>query len=137
MFRVCWCPNERYIKDFDSENNEIKSLKRCCPKTKMAIDNGANLTCVLDKKGKEPEKYCDQGNFGVFSQWSYNTIDDKITWNNGLEEHSISSDGGGMYDICVAPTIGYGSQEPGDNIKMKLFMCKIVPPCNGRHPCLR
>ena len=105
MFRVCWCPNERYIKDFDSQNNETKSLTRCCPKTKMAIADGSNLTCVLDRKGHEPEKHCDQGNFKDIDQWSYNSTDDKITWTTDwTNNNSISGDGGGIYDICIAPS---------------------------------
>ena len=120
MFKVCMCPNERYIKDIDYANKDIKSLERCCPKTKLVEISGSEkkLRCILDKKGQEPEKHC-EGKFIKTTHFHYNSSESQLTWQqyeNAPTNNSISG-----YDFCVGLHFNRRAETPEDHIKMNLL----------------
>jgi hypothetical protein len=130
IFDVCWCPDDNYISQIDSENVTIKTLPRCCQKNKLTILEKDYLTCPLEKQAK---KYC--GNPFVYLNFTYDQDNDKLVRYKHIR-HSGTTTGKNEpgYDLCVGPTVNFGTNH-NESIQMALFECKL--PCEGKTPCLR
>ena len=131
IFDVCWCPDDNYISQIDSENEKIETLPRCCQKTKLTLKEGDEyLACPLEKQGK---KYC--GNLFVYLNFTYDQDNDKLV-RYKYPGHSGITTGKNEpgYNLCVGPTITV-SQNHDESIQVALFECKL--PCEGKTPCLR
>ena len=129
-FDVCWCPDENYINEIDSEREKIKTLPRCCQKNKLTILEDDYLACPLEKQAK---KYC--GNPFKYEYFEYDQDNDKLV-RYKYQGHSGITTGKNEpgYDLCVGPTVTM-SQNHNESIQMALFECKL--PCGGKSPCLR
>ena len=139
-FEVCWCPDEKYISEIDRKNEEIETVPRCCPKTKLAVVEGKDsefLACPLEKQKKQNKKFCGTA-FKPFSHFTYDKDNDIIT--RKLHDMDLDPKSNGInetgYEFCVGPTVNFHAGSNHDeSIHMKLFQCKL--PCKGQHPCLR
>ena len=129
-FDVCWCPDENYISEIDSEREKIKTLPRCCQKNKLTVKEKDYLTCPLEKQAK---KYC--ANPSEYLNFEYDQDNDKLV-RYKYPGHSGITTGKKEpgYDLCVGPTVTI-SQNHDESIQMALFECKL--PCLGKSPCLR
>ena len=130
-FDVCWCPDENYITEIDSERKKIKTLPRCCQKNKLTILEKGYLTCPLEKQAK---KYC--ANPSEYLNFKYDQDNDKLV-RYKYQGHSGITTGVNEagYDLCVGPTVTV-SQNHDESIQMALFECKLLS-CEGKSPCLR
>ena len=130
IFDVCWCPDENYIREIDSEREKIKTLPRCCQKSKLTVKEKDYLTCPLEKQAK---KHC--ANPSEYLNFEYDQDNDKLVRYKSTVHSGITTGKNEPgYDLCVGPTVTVG-QNHDESIQMALFECKL--PCEGKSPCLR